>query len=155
MRIEDILSVRGVLPALQAAGKKKLLQQLAGHAAQLTGLDERLIFDTLIRRERFGSTGLGMGVAIPHGRFAGLDKVTGLFARLSKPVDYEAPDRQPVDIVFLLLVPEGAGADHLKALARVSRLLRDKELVKKLRATRERDALYSLLIATPASSRAA
>ena len=151
MQISDILEPESVLPAVQAGSKKQLLQTLSEQAAGRTGLNARLIFDTLMQREKLGSTGLGGGIAIPHGRFSGLEKVRGLFARLARPVDFDAPDHVPVDIVFLLLAPESAGADHLKALARVSRLLRDKELVEKLRATRDVDALYSLLIedATP------
>jgi len=145
MQIADILDADSVLPAVQAGSKKQLLQVLAGHAAQRTGLDERLIFDTLLQREKLGSTGLGGGIAIPHGRFPGLDRVHGLFARLARPVDFDAPDHQPVDIVFLLLAPEGAGADHLKALAKVSRLLRNADLVDKLRGTRDVDVLYSLI----------
>ncbi len=154
MQLSRILSASGVLPAVQAGSKKQLLQSLAAHAAPVTGLDERAIFDVLMQREKLGSTGLGNGIAIPHGRFAGLDKVHGFFARLGKPVDFDAPDHRPVDIVFLLMAPEGAGADHLKALARVSRLLRDEALVEKLRATADRDALYALLM-EQAPSRAA
>ena len=154
MQLSRILSASGVLPAIQAGSKKQLLQGLAAHAAPATGLDERAIFDVLMQREKLGSTGLGNGIAIPHGRFAGLDKVHGFFARLGKPVDFDAPDHRPVDIVFLLMAPEGAGADHLKALARVSRLLRDEALVEKLRATADRDALYALLM-EQAPSRAA
>ena len=145
MQLSRILNARAVLPAVQAGGKKQLLQILAAHAAPLTGLDERAIFDALMQREKLGSTALGGGIAIPHGRFAGLEGVHGVFARLGKPVDFDAPDHRPVDIIFLLMAPEGAGADHLKALARVSRLLRDKALVEKLRATSDRDALYALI----------
>ncbi len=154
MQLSSILSAEAVLPAVQAGGKKQLLQHLAAAAAPLTGLDERAIFDALMQREKLGSTALGGGIAIPHGRFPGLEKVQGLFARLGKPVDFDAPDHRPVDIVFLLMAPEGAGADHLKALARVSRLLRDADLVEKLRATTDRDALYAL-ITDQAPSRAA
>ena len=125
MDLSDILREADVLPVLQAGSKRQVLQALAAHAAAMTGLDERVIFETLMQRERLGSTGLGNGIAIPHGRFAGLERVQGMFARLAKPVDFEALDHQPVDIVFLLMAPESAGADHLKALARVSRVLRD------------------------------
>ncbi len=145
MQLPDILNADSVLPAVQAGSKKQLLQVLSAEAAARTGLDERGIFETLMQREKLGSTALGNGIAIPHGRFAGLKKVRGLFARLAKPVDFDAPDHLPVDLAFLLMAPEGAGADHLKALARVSRLMRDKSLVEKLRATRERDVLYALL----------
>lgn len=144
-----------VLACVKASGKKALLAELAGRAAALYKLDERRLFDRLLERERLGSTGIGGGIAIPHGRMAGMDKPVGLFARLGHPVDFDSIDERPVDTVFLLLAPEGAGADHLKALARVSRLLRDRSLVEKLRATENADALYALLVETlPAQSAA-
>ena len=144
-----------VLACVKASGKKALLAELAAKAAHLYAIDERRLFDRLLERERLGSTGIGGGVAIPHGRMPGLDKPMGLFARLGHPVDFDSIDERPVDIVFLLLAPEGAGADHLKALARVSRLLRDRGLVEKLRATDKADALYALLVETlPAQSAA-
>jgi PTS system nitrogen regulatory IIA component len=140
---------------VKASGKKALLAELAGKAANLFKLDERRLFDRLLERERLGSTGIGGGIAIPHGRMAALAKPMGLFARLGNPVDFDSIDERPVDTVFLLLAPEGAGADHLKALARVSRLLRDRSLVEKLRATDSADALYALLVETiPAQSAA-
>ena len=140
---------------MKASGKKALLAELAGRAAALYKLDERRLFDRLLERERLGSTGIGGGIAIPHGRMGGIDKPVGLFARLGHPVDFDSIDERPVDTVFLLLAPEGAGADHLKALARVSRLLRDRGLVEKLRATENADALYALLVETlPAQSAA-
>ena len=144
-----------VLACVKASGKKALLAELAAKAAALYKLDERRLFDRLLERERLGSTGIGGGIAIPHGRMAGLEKPVGLFARLGHPVDFDSIDERPVDTVFLLLAPEGAGADHLKALARVSRLLRDRSLVEKLRATENADALYALLVETlPAQSAA-
>ena len=124
-----------VLASVKASGKKALLAELASRAASIFKLDERKLFDRLLERERLGSTGIGGGIAIPHGRLAGIDKPHGLFARLAHPVDFDSIDERPVDVVFLLVAPEGAGADHLKALARVSRLLRDRSLVEKLRAT--------------------
>lgn len=140
---------------MKASGKKALLSELASKAATLFGLDERRLFDRLLERERLGSTGIGGGIAIPHGRMAALTKPMGVFARLGQPVDFDSIDERPVDTVFLLLAPEGAGADHLKALARVSRLLRDRSLVEKLRATESADALYALLVETmPAQSAA-
>ena len=145
MEIVDLLVPEAVLPAMKAQGKKQLLQELAERAATLTGLPERRIFETLTERERLGSTGMGQGIAIPHGRLAGLPKIVGLFARLETPIAYDAVDNQPVDLVFLLLAPEGAGADHLKALARVSRLLRNQQTCEKLRATKDGQVLYSLL----------
>ncbi len=135
-----------VLASVKASGKKALLAELASRAASIFKLDERKLFDRLLERERLGSTGIGGGIAIPHSRLAKTDKPVGLFARLVHPVDFDSIDERPVDIVFLLVAPEGAGADHLKALARVSRLLRDRSLVEKLRATESADALYALLV---------
>ena len=137
-----------VLAHAKATGKQALLAELAGKAAGLFKVDERKLFDRLLERERLGSTGIGGGIAIPHGRLTTVAKPVGLFARLAHPVDFDAIDERPVDIVFLLVTPEGAGADHLKALARVSRLLRDRSLVEKLRATEKADALYALLVET-------
>ena len=156
MEIADLLpGPDAVLASVKASGKKALLAELAARAAQLYKLDERRLFDRLLERERLGSTGIGGGIAIPHGRLSTLAKPVGLFARLGHPVDFDSIDERPVDTVFLLLAPEGAGADHLKALARVSRLLRDHSLVEKLRATESADALYALLVETlPAQSAA-
>jgi PTS system nitrogen regulatory IIA component len=156
LEIADLLAgPDAVLACVKASGKKALLAELAAKAAALYKLDERRLFDRLLERERLGSTGIGGGIAIPHGRMANLDKPVGVFARLGHPVDFDSIDERPVDTVFLLLAPEGAGADHLKALARVSRLLRDRSLVEKLRATESADALYALLVETlPAQSAA-
>jgi len=145
MEISTLLAPEAVFPSLKANSKKQLLQELAERAAKLTGLPERRIFDTLIERERLGTTGMGQGIAIPHGRLAGLPKIVGLFARLESGIEYEAVDGQPVDLVFLLLAPEGAGADHLKALARVSRLLRNQQTCEKLRAATKPEVLFALL----------
>jgi nitrogen PTS system EIIA component len=147
VEIADLLiGPDAVLANAKATGKKSLLAELAHRAAGLYGVEERRLFDLLVERERLGSTGIGGGIAIPHGRMPSLACPHGLFARVSAPVDFGAIDERPVDIVFLLIAPEGAGADHLKALARVSRLLRDHALVDKLRATESADALYALLI---------
>ncbi|MBL6618676.1 MAG: PTS sugar transporter subunit IIA [Reyranella sp.] len=147
MEIADLLpGPDAVLASVKASGKKALLADLASRAAALMGLDERKLFDRLLERERLGSTGIGGGIAIPHGRMSTLSAPRGLFARLVNPIDFDSIDDRPVDIVFLLVAPEGAGADHLKALARVSRLLRDRNLVDKLRATESADALYALLL---------
>ncbi len=140
MQLTDILSSEAVVPALRATSKKQLLQELAQTAAKVSGLDQRIVFETLLQREKLGSTGLGQGIAIPHGKFAALKEVKGVFARLLSPVDFEAADDRPVDLVFLLMAPESAGADHLKALARISRLLRDQTLVAKLRGTHDAPA---------------
>jgi PTS system nitrogen regulatory IIA component len=151
MEITDLITPAAVIPNLRATSKKQALQDLAKKAAEITGLHERAIFDVLLERERLGTTGVGNGIAIPHGKLPSMDKLYGLFARLEKPIAFESIDEQPVDLIFLLLAPESAGADHLKALARVSRLLRDKGVCEKLRGTDNADALYSLLTESPAS----
>ena len=152
MEIADLLSPDAVVSHLKAASKKQVLQELANKAAGLTGLSGRRIYETLAEREKLGSTGMGQGIAIPHGRVAGVEKMTGLFAQLDHPVDFDSMDDQPVDLVFLLLAPEGAGADHLKALARVARLLRDSEIARKLRDSRDAEAIYSVLAMPSASA---
>jgi nitrogen PTS system EIIA component len=150
MALLEFLTPEAVVPALRVPTKKHALHELAAHAARLTGLEERLIFDTLLQRERLGSTGIGEGIAIPHGKLAGLERLFGLAARLERPIDFEALDAQPVDILFLLLAPEGAGADHLKALARVARAFREPGMLDRIRATRDADALYAVLTQTSA-----
>ena len=140
-----LASPDAVLASVKATGKKALLAELAARAAPVLQVDERRLFDRLLERERLGSTGIGGGIAIPHARLATVAQPRGLFARLAHPVDFDSIDDRPVDTVFLLVAPEGAGADHLKALARVSRLLRDRSLVEKLRATENAEALYALL----------
>jgi len=145
MEIADLLSPDAVLAHVKATTKKQVLQEMAHKAALLTRLPERRIFETLIEREKLGSTGMGQGIAIPHGRIPGIEKMTGLFAQLDHPVDFDSMDDQPVDLVFLLLAPEGAGADHLKALARVSRLLRNQAVCEKLRAAPQAATLFALL----------
>jgi nitrogen PTS system EIIA component len=145
MPLNDLVSPNAVLPALKVNTKKQVLQEIAGKAAELTGQSDRAILEILLQREKLGSTGVGNGVAIPHGKLPKLNKVFGLFARLERAVDFEALDGQPVDLVFLLLAPEGAGADHLKALARVARLLRDGEVARKLRDSRDAEAIYAVL----------
>lgn len=149
--LNDLLAAPAVLAALKVKNKKQALQELAARAAAVAGRSEREIFDTLLQRERLGSTGIGRGVAIPHGKLAKLDRLIGLFARLERPVDFDALDGEPVDLIFLLLAPEGAGADHLKALARIARLLRDDKVADKLRAARDADAIFALLTAPTAS----
>jgi PTS system nitrogen regulatory IIA component len=147
VEIADLLpGPDAVLACVKASGKKALLAELVSRAATLYKLDERRLFDRLLERERLGSTGIGGGIAIPHGRMAALSAPVGVFARLAQPIDFDSIDERPVDVVFLLVAPEGAGADHLKALARVSRLLRDRALVEKLRATDNADALFAMLV---------
>ena len=151
MDIADLITPAAVIPNLRATSKKQALQDLAKKAAELTGQNERAVFDVLLERERLGTTGVGNGIAIPHGKLSTLERLYGVFARLEKPIHFESIDEQPVDLIFLLLAPETAGADHLKALARVSRLLRDKGVCEKLRGTDNADALYALLTESPAS----
>jgi PTS system nitrogen regulatory IIA component len=145
MEIVDLISTESIVPNLHATSKKQALQDLARRAANLAGIKERVIFDVLVERERLSTTGVGNGIAIPHGKLATLDRLYGIFARLERPVEFNAIDEKPVDLIFLLLAPESAGADHLKALARVSRLLRDSSMCEKLRGTETSDALYALL----------
>lgn len=151
MDLSDLIDVSAILPTLKANSKKQLLQLLAERAAVISALPEREVFDTILQRERLGSTGVGNGIAIPHGKLAGVKRITGVFARLETPVDFEALDDQPVDLVFLLLAPESAGADHLKALSRIARVLRDTDTVAKVRGTRDSAAILALLSQTPAS----
>jgi PTS system nitrogen regulatory IIA component len=145
MDLSDLISPESIFPALKAKNKKHALQELSASAALLTDVPERDIFDTLLQRERLGSTGVGQGIAIPHGKISGLDRIFGLFARLENPIDFEAVDAEPVDLVFLLLAPESAGADHLKALARISRFLRIPSAVENLRTAGNSDAVYDIL----------
>ncbi len=145
MDIADIITPGSVIANLRVASKKQALQELARRAAHIVDLPERRIFEVLVERERLGSTGLGMGIAIPHGKLPELRRLHGLFARLERPVDFDAVDDRAVDLIFVLLAPEDAGADHLKALARVSRLLRGGAICEKLRGTDSADALYALL----------
>src|SRR3954471_7915341 len=152
MPLSDLVAPNAIMPALRVNGKKQTLQEVAARAAELTGQNERTVFEILLQREKLGSTGVGNGIAIPHGKLPKLNKLFGLFARLERPVDFEALDGQPVDLVFLLLAPEAAGADHLKALARVARLLRDAEVARKLRDSRDAEALYAVLAMPSASA---
>ncbi|RVN08302.1 PTS IIA-like nitrogen-regulatory protein PtsN [Sinorhizobium meliloti] len=145
MALAGLLHQNAIIPAMRANSKKQLLQELAAKASKLTGLPEREIFDVIVQRERLGSTGVGNGIAIPHGKLSNLPSIVGIFARLDAPVDFEALDDQPVDLVFLLLAPEGAGADHLKALSRIARVLRDHDMVSRIRASDSASAIYTLL----------
>lgn len=155
MDISELLSVDSVVSHLKATGKKQALQELASVAAKTSGRDEREIFDILLERERLGTTGVGHGIAIPHGKLKDLDRLHGFFARLERPIDFDAIDDEPVDLVFVLLAPETAGADHLKALARVSRLLRDSTVCEKIRGCDNPDAIYAILTEQTATSHAA
>ncbi len=149
--IAEILEAKNVLPSFKATSKKQLLQELASQAAEQTdGLDGREVFEQLLQRERLGSTAVGGGVAVPHARNPKVQKIFGLFARLTQPIEFEALDDEPVSLVFLLLAPEEAGADHLKALARVSRLMRDEEVRDGLRGADDQEAIYAILTNTRA-----
>lgn len=143
--LTDLLNPDAVLADMPVAGKKKLFAQLGQAAHRAWGLDARQVADSIAERERLGTTGFGSGIAIPHGRIDGIDRVRGLFVRLAQPVDFDAIDDAPVDLVFMLLSPADAGAEHLKALARVSRAMRDRAFAEKLRGAANGDALYALL----------
>ncbi|WP_422368992.1 PTS IIA-like nitrogen regulatory protein PtsN [Pelagibius sp.] len=151
MELSDLIAPESVVPSLRVTSKKQALQELAKKAAELTGQPERAVFEVLIERERLGTTGVGHGIGIPHGKLPELDRLYGLFARLETAIDFDAIDEQPVDLIFVLLAPETAGADHLKALARVSRLFRDRAVCDKLRGTDNADAVYALLTQGAAS----
>jgi len=146
MELSDILTEESVLACTGIKTKTELLEILSDHAAKITGLDRQAIFTALSDREALGSTGLGNGIAIPHGKLPGLKGVTAIFAKLDHPIDFDAIDDQPVDLVVMLLAPVGAGADHLKALARVARMLRTEALVDDLRRTSDPHRLYEILI---------
>jgi PTS system nitrogen regulatory IIA component len=149
MPLNDLVAPQAIVPALKVNNKKQALQELAERAADLTGRTEREILEVLMQRERLGSTAIGNGIAIPHGKLPRLERLFGLFARLDRPIDFEALDGQPVDLIFLLLAPESAGADHLKALARVARMLREPEITRMLRDSQDREALYAVLAMPP------
>ncbi|MBL9096180.1 MAG: PTS sugar transporter subunit IIA [Alphaproteobacteria bacterium] len=155
MEIADILAPQAVFERLKAPNKKKLITDLAACAAQAAHLDANTVFETLWEREKLSSTGVGHGIAIPHGRVAKLEKIVGVFAHLDEAIDYESIDEAPVDLVFALLTPADAGADHLKALARVSRLMRNAAYCEKLRAANDRAQLYALLTEPTAGIQAA
>ena len=145
MQLSDLVSQDAVLASVKASGKKQVLQEIAHKAADLYGLHCGMILNGLIEREKLGSTAMGSGVAIPHTRLAGLDQIIGVFARLDKPVDFEAADSEGVDLVFALLAPETADANHLRALAKVSRTMRDADIRAKLRASDDAASLHALL----------
>ncbi len=147
MEMTDLIDPGSVVANLRVNSKKQALQELAKRAAELTAQPERAIFDVLIERERLGTTGVGNGIAIPHGKLPDLDRLYALFARLETPIDFDAIDEQPVDLICILLAPETAGVYHLKALARVSRLLRDQATCEKLRGSDSADAIHTLLLA--------
>lgn len=154
MELTDLLSQRGIIPVLKAKTKKQALLDLAEVAANVTGLPARDVVEGLMQRERLGSTGLGGGIAIPHAKFKDLERIHCVFARLEQPIEFEALDNEPVDLIFVLLAPEHASGDHLKALARISRFLREPKAVDRLRGTRDAKGLHAILT-QPATSHAA
>lgn len=151
MTLTDLIARDAILPSLRVANKKQALSELSEHAARHCGLTAREVFDALVQRERLGSTGIGNGIAIPHGKLAKVDRIFGVFARIEKPIDFEALDGEPVDLILLLIAPETAGADHLKALARGARLLRSPAVTAKLRGTRDAGMIYAILAEEPKS----
>ena len=146
MHLTDFVDFDAIKPALPAGNKRSLLQQLAAIAAGRLGVEPGLVLGSIAEREKLGSTGFGQGVAIPHGKVEGVKQIYCLFARLSEPVRYKAIDGAPVDLVFLLLSPPDAGAEHLKALAAVSRVVRHAPTLEKMRGARSRDALAAVLM---------
>ncbi|MGD9649401.1 MAG: PTS IIA-like nitrogen regulatory protein PtsN [Dongiaceae bacterium] len=153
MQITQFLKKDCIAVNLSAANKRELLEKLAAIGAKASGLHEREVFDILLQRERLGTTGTGSGVAIPHGRFTNLSQVHGVFARLNEPVDFQSVDEKPVDLVFMLLAPESHGADHLKALAEVSKLFRNSKTCAALRQSDRLETIYAVLT-SPASDAA-
>jgi PTS system nitrogen regulatory IIA component len=150
VEIADIIAPDGIILGLRSCNsKRQVLKELAHKAGAKLGLDQQQLLDALMERERLGTTGIGHGIAIPHARLHGLDRLVGLFARLEQPVDFESLDDQPSDLIFLLLAPDSADADSLKALARISRLLRDPGLRQRLRQEGDRGAVYRLLTQKP------
>jgi len=154
MELSDILAKESVVACARVSSKRQLLQLLADQAEAPAGASAKEIFETLLEREQLGSTGLGNGIAIPHGKIAGLKGVTAVFARLDRPIDFDAVDDQPVDLAVMLLAPMGSGADHLKALSRVARVLREDRVVEELRSTRDAGKLYEILV-TPIEAHSA
>ena len=155
MTLMEILSGKAVLVGLKGQNKREILEELVDMLEVGDKImDREKVLEAVLLREEIMSTGIGHGIAIPHGKLESLEKLHGIFARLERPVEFESIDERPVDLIFLLLAPESAGADHLKALARVSRLLRDKTVCEKLRGSESPEALYALLI-EQSSNRAA
>lgn len=145
MKISEIMSVNSIVLSIKANNKRQLLQELAKKASEVSGINDRTIFDTILERENLGSTGFGGGTALPHGRLEELNKVYGIFARLNTPIDFDSIDGKPVDLVFLLISPESSGADHLTALAQISRILKDEATCTKLRAAADKEEIHALL----------
>ncbi len=147
--LSDLIAPDAILPRLLATSRRQALQLMAETLAKGAGVDARAAFDAVLIRERLAGTGMGEGVAIPHAPVVGITRPVGAFARLDPPQDFEALDARPADLVFMLLAPPDKGADHLKALARISRFLRRSEMREKLRAARGADELYALIASAP------
>jgi PTS system nitrogen regulatory IIA component len=145
MELLDLIVPESVVAHFRGSSKKALLQDIAARAAMLCGVEQRAVLDALLDRERLGSTALGRGVAAPHARLDGVDRVCGVFYQLDRPIEFDAPDDAPVDLVFALIAPEDTGAEHLMALAKVSRMLRDQAVTAKLRSCADGAALYAVL----------
>lgn len=145
MKISEIMTVDSIVAGLKASNKRQLLQEIAKKASEVTGISERDLFDSLLERENLGTTGFGGGTALPHARIAEAKAVYGIFVRLNSPVDFGAIDGKPVDLVFMLLSPEGSGADHLTALAQVSRILKDESTCNKIRQAESVEEIFALL----------
>ncbi len=152
MELCDLLKADSVIADFKASSKKQAIQSLSRYLADQLGLDPRKVFERTLEREKLGSTGVGRGVAIPHARIEGIDSVKGLFVRLNTPIEFDSVDGRPVDLMFMLLAPIEAGADHLKALAKVSRTLRDEKTCEKLRATDDSSALFAMLAGPTAAA---
>jgi PTS system nitrogen regulatory IIA component len=151
MEMRDLIVPEAVGAHLRGTSKKQVLQEIANRAAEVYRLDARVVLEALLDRERLGSTAMGRGVAAPHARIPGIDRVFGVFSRLDRSVDFDAQDDVPVDLVFALIAPEDAGSEHLLALARVSRVLRDPAVCAKLRSSADASALYAVLTEPPVS----
>lgn len=145
MKISDILSPSNIYSDLQAENKRAVLRELSAKAAMAAGVDERLCVDAVLERENLGATAYGAGTAFPHARIEGLNKVVAVFARLAKPLDFDALDQKPVDLIFMLISPENSGADHLTALAMFSRFLKNEDICSKLRHAKSKEEIYSIL----------
>ena len=154
MPLTDLISTDAIIPALRSNSKKAVLQEMSERAGAVSGLPARAIFDAVLQRERLGSTGVGKGIAIPHGKLPTCQRLFGVFARMDRPIDFDALDGAPVDLAFLLIAPEAAGADHLKALARVARVLRDPHVCGNLRGARDPATMFAIMTAAPTSNAA-
>ena len=154
MEIDNFIDQDSVLLNLKSSSKRQALMELSKRIADNNNLSEREIFDVLLEREKLGSTGIGEGIAIPHGKLKGLEKICGCFVRLNKPIDFESIDGKPVDLIFLLLAPENSGVQHLKALALMSRIMGNKTFCNKLRSSDSAESIFSLLTKKPSSKAA-